>query len=101
MCTGGGVPWPDATGPVESVGFTREMTKCGTVTAAAAITTAAPAATPTCASLRLRARFLIRSKVPGFGSNGFTRSLSQTSMSSRWSSMGFPNDRAEPGPCVM
>src|SRR5215472_2674296 len=73
------------------------MTKWGTVTAAATITAAPPAAMPAWVSLRLRARFLIPSKVPGFGSNGFTRSLSQMSMSSRGSSMGFPQHRAQPG----
>src|SRR5260370_2500865 len=77
------------------------MTKCGTLTAGATITAAPPAAMPACASLRLRARFVTRSNVRGFGSNGFTRSLSQMSMSSRGSSMGFPQHRAEPGPRVM
>src|SRR6516164_9720417 len=92
---GVGDGWDDgvAERPVTGVGFavgcSLETIRFGTVTAAATITAAPPAATATCVSLRLRARFLIRSKVSGCGSNGFTRSLSQTSMSSRGSPMGF------------
>src|SRR5690349_6361011 len=69
---------------------------------APATTTAAPAtAMAACPSLRRRARFLTCSKVPGRGSKGVTRSSSQVSMSSRGSSMGFPQHRAEPGACVV
>jgi hypothetical protein len=75
------------TDPVEC---SRELTSCGTVRAATTITAAPPAAMATWPILRRRARFLTRSNVPGCGSNGVTRSLSQESTSSRGSSMGFP-----------
>src|SRR5499427_10569182 len=72
------------------------------MTIAPATTTAAPAAAMAAwRILRRRARFLICSKVPGRGSKGVTRSSSQVSMSSRGSSMGFPQHRAEPGPRVV
>src|ERR1700758_3011841 len=97
---GVGVPWPGPTDDWTPVGVTGEVMKRGMVTAAATITAAPPAAAAACPSLRRRGRLLIRSNVPGCGSNGVTRSLSQRSMSSRGSSMGFPQHRAKTGPCV-
>src|SRR5437764_6444191 len=73
----------------------------GTVIAPASTTTAPAAVSAARPAFRRRARLLICSKVPGCGCKGVTRSSSQVSMSSRGSSMGFPQNRAEPGPRVV
>src|SRR5689334_5706636 len=73
----------------------------GTVIAPASTTTAPAAVSAARPVFRRRARLLICSKVPGCGCKGVTRVSSQVSMSSRGSSMGFPQNRAEPGPRVV
>src|SRR5438132_12336162 len=80
------LPWPPAgvaeeeclaATPEAGAGLTCRFTTCGTVTAAATITAAAPAVSASLPSLRRRARRLISSKVPGGGGRGSIRSLSQ------------------------
>src|SRR5690348_14753066 len=98
LCCAGVVELDSATGaPPTCPGSTSR----GTMIAPAATTAAPATARVACPSLRRRARFLTCSKVPGRGSKGVTRSSSQVSMSSRGSSMSFPQHCAEPGACVV
>src|SRR5579863_610817 len=77
---------------------TGRLTICGTATAAATITAAAPAPTASRRYLRRRARFLIRSKVPGGGGSGSIRPSSQESRSSRRSGIAVPQRGLQLGP---
>src|SRR5690348_10473632 len=78
------------------------ITSWGTATAATAAMARAPAAARTARRVRSRrARVLTRSKVPGGGSSGSTRALSQVSSSPRGSGTVFPHGRPEPGPGLM
>jgi len=94
-----GVVEPSATVGVPPIGPFKISR--GTAIAPATTTAAAAAAIAARPSFRRRARFLTRSKASGRGSKGVTRSSSQASMSSRGSSMGFPQNRAELGPRVV
>src|ERR1700722_1303651 len=89
---------PLAAGAADGGLSTGRLTICGTATAAATITAAAPAPTASRRYLRRRARFLIRSKVPGGGGSGSTRPSSQESRSSRRSGIAFPQRGLQLGP---